>query len=145
MTGSLRYLSWFAILLALTVWSLLLGRSLRDPEPQVRIVVLVLFAVVIAVAAGRLLGRSREARRVGERPHDALPPTAVKGVSDDRIDLNHADLAQLRQLPGVGAVSASRIIYERETGGPFESVESLSRVAGFGPAKIRVLADLARV
>jgi competence ComEA-like helix-hairpin-helix protein len=138
---SLRHLSRFALLLALGVWGVLLGRSLRDPQPAVRIVVLVLFGVVIAVAGRRLYGYAG----VGTWRPRSEPAAAPALPADGLVDINAADAAALQQLPGVGPVSAERIVEEREAGGPFASVEELTRVAGFGPAKVRVIAGHARV
>jgi hypothetical protein len=57
------------------------------------------------------------------------------------IDLNRASLAELRTLPGVGPVVATRIVEAR----PFGSVDDLAGVPGFGPARVRALRDLVRV
>jgi hypothetical protein len=57
------------------------------------------------------------------------------------IDLNRASVAELRTLPGVGPVVATRIVEAR----PFESVDDLAGVPGFGPARVRALRDLVRV
>ncbi|MBX7106400.1 MAG: ComEA family DNA-binding protein [Gemmataceae bacterium] len=51
-------------------------------------------------------------------------------ASPFRIDLNHATPAELAQLPRVGPALAERLVDAR----PFESVESLKTVPGFGPA-----------
>jgi competence ComEA-like helix-hairpin-helix protein len=138
---SLRHLSRFALLLALGVWGVLLGRSLRDPQPAVRIVVLVLFGVVIAVAGRRLYGYAG----VGTWRRRSEPAAGAALPADGLVDINTADVAGLQKLPGVGPVSAERIVEEREAGGPYASVEELTRVAGFGPAKVRVIAGHARV
>jgi competence protein ComEA len=60
------------------------------------------------------------------------------------VDLNSADVAELQTLPGIGPIAAARIVAERESGGPFGSVEDLVRVPGFGVAKVRSLGDAAR-
>ena len=64
---------------------------------------------------------------------------------DGRVDLNRAPRHELAALPGVGVLAAGRIVAEREAGGPFSTVSDLARVPGFDPAKVRALADRARV
>ena len=75
--------------------------------------------------------------------------TSVAGVSsparstDGRIDLNHADLAALDRLPGIGPVLAQRIIDHRRAHGPFASVQALEAVPGIGSATVDELAAAA--
>ncbi len=61
------------------------------------------------------------------------------------LDLNAATLAQLDGLPGVGAVTAQRIVSWRVAHGRFTSVNQLGEVSGIGPAKLAQLKDLVRV
>ncbi|MEE8350012.1 MAG: helix-hairpin-helix domain-containing protein [Acidobacteriota bacterium] len=49
-----------------------------------------------------------------------------------KVDLNHATLAQLDELPGIGPVIAERIIQFREDNGPFKRKEDLMNVPGIG-------------
>jgi competence protein ComEA len=64
------------------------------------------------------------------------------GGTATTVSLNAADLAQLDSLPGIGPVTAQRILDERSTGGPFGSVDDLDRVPGIGPATIESLRDV---
>lgn len=52
-----------------------------------------------------------------------------------QVDLNTADMDELRTLPGVGPALAERLLQAR----PFASIEDLGRVNGFGPAAIERL------
>jgi competence protein ComEA len=54
------------------------------------------------------------------------------------IELNHADRAEIRQLPGVGPTLAARIASARDGGG-FRSLEDLRTVPGVGPARMERL------
>jgi competence protein ComEA len=54
-------------------------------------------------------------------------------------DLNHATVADLLCLPGVGRVLAERIVAERTAHGPFRDIADLARVRGFGTARIERL------
>jgi len=60
-------------------------------------------------------------------------------------DLNHAGVAELACLPGVGAVLAQRLVAERTAHGPFRDLADLARVKGFGAARIRRLKDLVTI
>jgi competence protein ComEA len=54
----------------------------------------------------------------------ATPPTQASG-SDARINLNTATQRMLESLPGIGPVTATRIIEYRQANGPFTRVEQL--------------------
>ena len=51
-------------------------------------------------------------------------------------------LEQLDELPGIGPVTAQKIVDWRTSHGPFRSVEDLDAVPGIGPARIEQLRDL---
>lgn len=59
------------------------------------------------------------------------------------VSINSADEAALDALPGIGPVTAARIVAERESSGPFASIDDLNRVSGVGPATIEALRDAA--
>jgi competence protein ComEA len=67
----------------------------------------------------------------------AVPPPATGPVS-----LNSATLEQLDTLPGVGPVTAQKIIAYREQNGAFRSVGDLDAVPGIGPARLEELRTL---
>ena len=58
------------------------------------------------------------------------------------VHLNSATVDQLDELPGVGPVTAQKIVDWRSTHGPFRSVDDLDDVPGIGPARIEQLRDL---
>lgn len=51
-----------------------------------------------------------------------------------RLDINKANWVEWIQLPEIGESLARQIVADRETHGPFKSVEDLRRVKGIGPA-----------
>ena len=56
------------------------------------------------------------------------------------LNINQASLKELQKLPGVGKVTAEKIIAYREANGPFATVDDLLKVNGMGKktlAKIR--------
>ncbi len=52
------------------------------------------------------------------------------------VDLNAANVKELQQLPGVGPVTAQRIIDLRQKSGRFHRVEDLLAVRGISPQKL---------
>lgn len=61
------------------------------------------------------------------------------------IDLNTATAADLDALPGIGPSTAAAIIRQRESTGPFASVDSLLDVPGIGRSKLEAIRGLVRV
>ena len=78
--------------------------------------------------------------RWGARPTDLAPDGDAA-----RIDLNHADRAQLLQLPGVGETTAERIEEYRRSHNGFKSMDDLRQVRGVGPALMERLRPLVEV
>jgi competence protein ComEA len=80
----------------------------------------------------------------------AAPPGAVDGASGSQApgiggpkpSLSSATAEELDQLPGVGPVTAQKIIDYRTEHGPFRSVDDLDAVPGIGPTRIEQLRDL---
>ena len=62
----------------------------------------------------------------------AAPAAAAPAAADARVDINSADAAELRTLPGIGRRRAERILAHRRQFGPFESVDALAEVSGIG-------------
>jgi competence protein ComEA len=58
------------------------------------------------------------------------------------VQLSTATLEQLDSLPGVGPVTAQKILDYRETHGAFQSVDELDAVPGIGPKRLEQLHDL---
>lgn len=51
-------------------------------------------------------------------------------------DVNSAPASELSLLPGVGYELADRIVADRETAGPYKSIDDLQRVRGIGPKTV---------
>jgi competence protein ComEA len=63
------------------------------------------------------------------------------GVPAAPVNLNSATVEQLDGLPGVGPVTAQKIVDYRREHGPFTSVDQLDAIAGIGPTRIDNLRD----
>jgi competence protein ComEA len=59
-----------------------------------------------------------------------------------KVSLGAATVEQLDELPGIGPVTAQKIVDWRASHGPFRSVEDLDEVPGIGPARIEQLREL---
>ena len=58
------------------------------------------------------------------------------------VHLNSATLEQLDALPGIGPVTAQKILSYRQEHGAFGSVDELDAVPGIGPARLDQLREL---
>ena len=58
-----------------------------------------------------------------------------------RVRVNSASLEELATLPGIGAVTAQRIIEYREQVGEFKDLADLDQVSGIGPRTLENLKD----
>ena len=58
------------------------------------------------------------------------------------VQLSTATLEQLDSLPGVGPVTAQKILDYRQQHGAFQSVDELDAVPGIGPKRLEQLREL---
>ncbi len=83
-------------------------------------------------------------------PRRAPPASATGAAAADTggaaaagpVHLNTATLEQLDALPGVGPVTAQKILDYRQKHGAFSSVDDLDAIPGIGPARLEQLRDL---
>ena len=66
----------------------------------------------------------------------------VPGAGGGQVRLNTATLEQLDTLPGIGPVTAQKILDYRDEKGAFQSVDELDAVPGIGPARLEQLREL---
>jgi competence protein ComEA len=88
----------------------------------------------------QVLVPSRVAVPPGE-PAGGAGEGANAGVAT-RVSLSSATVDELDELPGVGPVTAQKIVDYRTEHGPFASVDDLDAVPGIGPTRIEQLRDL---
>jgi competence protein ComEA len=68
-----------------------------------------------------------------------------KITADNPLDINRATIAQLDTLPGIGPVTAQRIIDYRTKAGRINAVDELKKISGLGGVKFEEIKALLRV
>jgi competence protein ComEA len=91
---------------------------------------------VVIGTAGDPTGEVRDGRESGAGSSPSVTAT---------LDLNHANQAQLEQLPGIGPVTAGAILAWRQQHGRFSRIEELQEVDGIGPKTYAQIAPHVRV
>jgi competence protein ComEA len=77
------------------------------------------------------------------RAHGGMTGAPALGSAPaERVHLNTATLEELDTLPGVGPVTAQKILDYRTEHGAFSSVDELDAVPGIGPARLAELREL---
>ena len=104
------------------------------PKPKAALA-LVNLAAPVADGQQVVVPSNREAAQ-------ALAGGSLAGGAGGPVHLNSATLDQLDELPGIGPVTAQKILDYRSEHGAFGSVEELDAVPGIGPATLDELRDL---
>ena len=68
--------------------------------------------------------------------------TASVGAASGPVSLSSASAEQLDTLPGIGPVTAQKIVDYRQQHGAFSSVDGLDAIPGIGPARLAELQGL---
>ncbi|WP_125767753.1 helix-hairpin-helix domain-containing protein [Companilactobacillus furfuricola] len=79
--------------------------------------------------------------RVGEIKTVSSNKSADKGANNSVVNLNSAVVEDFKDVKGIGPKKAEKIIAYREKNGPFQKIDDLSKVGGFGPKTIDSLRD----
>ncbi len=114
-----------------------LARRLGDGE-QIAV------GVPPAVDAAPVLPAPGSEPASGTEPGAAAAP-APPGAPGGKIDLNTATASDLDALPGVGPVTAKKIVDWRSANGRFSRVEQLREIDGIGERRFAQLQELVRV
>lgn len=117
-------------------------------------------ADAVAAAGGPVPGAELTglnlARRLTDGEHVVVGPVPMAAgagagaggsgaAAGARVDLNTANLADLDALPGVGPVTAQRILDWRQQHGRFTAVDQLREIEGIGESRFARLRDLVTV
>lgn len=67
------------------------------------------------------------------------------GQKQSKVNINKANKEKLMTLPGVGEITALKIIEYRTQNGDYKSIEDLKKVAGIGDSKFNNLKEYVTV
>jgi competence ComEA-like helix-hairpin-helix protein len=70
---------------------------------------------------------------------DAVPTSAINGEVSGKLNINTATKQQLMDLPGIGEVTAERILKYRVKTGKFSTIEDLRAIKGMSKNKLERL------
>ena len=110
--------------------------DLSAPPPTITPTGTAPIAAAVAPADAGAFGASASA---------SAPATASEDAGAPLVDLNLADEAALRRLPGIGPRRARAIVELRQQLGGLRRVEDLMRIRGLGRAAVRRLRPLVTV
>ena len=68
-----------------------------------------------------------------------------KIIPDYLININSASHEMLTMIPGVGSVTAKKIIEYREENGGFEDIKELMNISGIGKKKFKKMRDYVKI
>ena len=78
-----------------------------------------------------------------DAPKPATKPQSAKTSKvNAKININTADEAELEKLPGVGPVTAKKIVEYRNNNGKFADIEDIKKVRGIGEGRFAKMKDM---
>ena len=78
--------------------------------------------------------------KVGEVEQPDLVPSGAN-QKETMVNINKADQSELETLPGIGPSKSMAIIEYRNTNGPYQTIEDIQSVGGFGEKTFEKLKD----
>jgi competence protein ComEA len=102
--------------------------------------------ITSVVRGGEKSAGAVSSRSVSSNERSEASKTAkLTHPSEGLVNINTANLEELQRLPGVGPVTAQRILEYRNRNGRFESVDELMEVEGIGPSKLEKMRPFVRL
>lgn len=110
-------------------------------------------ALVLSLAAGlTAVTADKPSERHSTEAKAADPTTRLRDKIDRlperqydfRIDINSASWVEWTQIEGIGEVTANKIIADRDSNGPFRTIDDLLRVKGIGPKTLEKIRPFLR-
>ena len=105
-------------------------------------------AVVTIPTAAQESGQPSTAPTAGgetEAPGAAPAAGPKEEAASGKININTATAEELETLPGIGEKRARAIVEDRQSNGPFRTIEELTRVKGIGDGILAGLIDVITV
>jgi comEA protein len=84
-------------------------------------------------------------QQVQPEANDTIPgenSTQVQNETENLVNINQADTAELQTLPGIGPAYAERIIAWRAENGEFKTAEQLLEIRGIGQRRLESIRPL---
>ena len=72
-------------------------------------------------------------------------PLTITSPTPGLVNINTATQQELESLPGIGPVTAQKILAYREANGPFAAIEDIQSVSGIGPVIFEKIKNLITV
>ncbi|HUQ18853.1 MAG TPA: helix-hairpin-helix domain-containing protein [Gemmatimonadaceae bacterium] len=104
--------------------------ALRDDQHVSPAAKAALESQIEAVDSARHRGKSKRSRK--KKPATHIVEHAELEATPSIIDIDIASAAEIETLRGVGPSLAKRIVADRDSLGPFGSIDELTRVKGIG-------------
>lgn len=101
--------------------------------------------IILLVAAIVIGGIVAWCRYSPSQPVEISIPQVGEEQERQKIDINRAEVRQLKTLPGIGDILAQRIVDYRQENGPFHDTSELTEVAGIGTGRYEQIKDLITV
>lgn len=116
-------------------------RAVRDSPPDGPTAKMALRRHIEAVDSVRIAQRGRPKRPGSKRAQRTQRSRQQRDTSPPRpMDLDIARAGEIERLPRIGRSLAERIVADRDSFGPFGSLEEFIRVKGVGPAMAKTVA-----